>query len=97
MNDGVAQFQVAYSGPCGQVVKTLTAAELTVEEAIRRSGIMDQCPEIDLAVNKVGIFGKAATLDAKLYPGDRVEIYRPLIADPKEARKKRAVKDKEED
>jgi len=63
----------------------------TVGVAIERSGILDEFPEIDLAVNRVGIFGKVAKLDAPLAPGDRVEIYRALIADPKESRKRRAA------
>jgi putative ubiquitin-RnfH superfamily antitoxin RatB of RatAB toxin-antitoxin module len=61
-----------------------------LEEAIRRSGILARCPEIDLSKNRVGIFGKLAVLDQPLRAGDRIEIYRPLLADPKEVRKKRA-------
>jgi putative ubiquitin-RnfH superfamily antitoxin RatB of RatAB toxin-antitoxin module len=55
---------------------------------------LERCPEIDLQANKVGIFGKVARLDAGLHDGDRIEIYRPLIADPKQARKKRAAEGK---
>ena len=65
----------------------------TVEEVIRRSGILEQCPEIDLRRNKVGVWGKLGKLDQELQPRDRAEIYRPLIADPKEARRKRAAAD----
>ena len=54
----------------------------TVREAIERSGLLGQFPEIDLNQNKVGIFGKLTTLDAKLSDGNRVEIYRPITADP---------------
>ena len=54
----------------------------TVHEAIERSGLLGQFPEIDLNQNKVGIFGKLTTLDAKLSDGNRVEIYRPITADP---------------
>ncbi len=54
----------------------------TVQNAILRSGILDQFPEIDLARNEVGIFGKLAELEAPLADGNRVEIYRPIIADP---------------
>jgi len=54
----------------------------TVKEAIERSGILKQFPHIDLEAQKVGIFGKLAKLDAPLKPGDRVEIYRGIIADP---------------
>jgi len=64
--------------------------EATVDDAIRESKIMEKYPEIDLEVNKTGIFGKPAKRDAALHQGDRVEIYRPLIADPKEMRKQRA-------
>lgn len=62
----------------------------TVLQAIEASGLKQKYPEIDLAKNKVGIFGKLSKPDAKLRDRDRVEIYRPLIADPKEVRKKRA-------
>lgn len=62
----------------------------TVLQAIEASGLKQKYPEIDLAKSKVGIFGKLSKLDAKLRDRDRVEIYRPLIADPKEVRKKRA-------
>ena len=67
---------------------------LTAREAIERSGALLRFPEIDLAANKIGVFGKVAKLDRVLETGDRVEIYRPLIADPKEARKKRAAEGK---
>lgn len=83
--------EVIYALPKEQHVITLELPQQsTVEEAIRHSKILEKYPEIDLAVNKVGIFGKLAKLDAPLQPGDRVEIYRPLIADPKEIRKQRA-------
>ncbi len=64
--------------------------QATVDDAIRLSKITEKYPEIDLEVNKTGIFGKPAKGDTVLHPGDRVEIYRPLIADPKEMRKQRA-------
>jgi uncharacterized protein len=54
----------------------------TVRDAILRSGLLNQFPEIDLDRNQVGIFGKITRLDAKLADGNRVEIYRPIIADP---------------
>ncbi len=89
------QVEVAYALPEEQIVHVVEAESgITVEQAIRNSGILEEYPEIDLSKNKVGVFGKAAKLDAALYPGDRVEIYRPLIADPKEARKKRASQGK---
>ena len=64
---------------------------ITVQEAIEQSGIMDLYEDIDLSKNKVGIFGKLTQLKKVLRDKDRVEIYRPLIADPKEVRKKRAA------
>jgi len=89
------QVEVAYALPEEQIVHVLEGEPgITVEQAIRDSGILEEHPEIDLSKNKIGVFGKAAKLDAVLYPGDRVEIYRPLIADPKEARKKRASQGK---
>ena len=63
----------------------------TVGEAIRASGLLAQCPEIDMNRNRVGIFGRLAQLDTPLQDGDRVEIYRPLNTDPKEARRRRAA------
>lgn len=62
----------------------------TIEEAIRCSGILEAFPEIDLRRAKVGIFGRLAALDERMHGGDRVEIYRPLIADPKEVRRRKA-------
>jgi len=83
--------EVAYALPKRQVILALdVAADATIEAVIRRSGILEQFPDIDLASNKVGVFGKPAKLSDTLRPGDRVEIYRPLIADPKEVRKQRA-------
>jgi uncharacterized protein len=62
----------------------------TVEQAIERSGILSEFPEIALASGHVGVFGRRVRLDAVLRDGDRVEIYRPLIADPKEIRRRRS-------
>ncbi len=88
------EVEVAYATPEKQVILTVDAEPgVTIEEAIVASGILAQFPEIDLAKNKVGIFGKAGKLDQKMAAGDRVEIYRPLIADPKAARKKKAKKE----
>jgi putative ubiquitin-RnfH superfamily antitoxin RatB of RatAB toxin-antitoxin module len=67
---------------------------VTVAEAINASGILAKHPEIDLAKNKLGIFGKLTKTDAVLRDKDRVEIYRPLIADPKEVRRQRAEEGK---
>jgi putative ubiquitin-RnfH superfamily antitoxin RatB of RatAB toxin-antitoxin module len=90
-------IEVIFALPDEQLVILVELPEqATVDDAIRQSKIMEKYPEIDFEVNKTGIFGKPATRDAVLHPGDRVEIYRPLIADPKEMRKQRAkTKEKE--
>lgn len=88
-------IEVAYASPQDQLLLSLSAdAGTTIEQAIRVSGILGRFPEIDLKTAKVGVFGKLAKLDTALNDHDRVEIYRPLIADPKEARKKRAAEGK---
>jgi uncharacterized protein len=88
--------EVAYALPRRQLILDLrVAAGATAEQAIRASGILEQFPEIDLQHNKVGIFGKPCRLTDTLRDGDRVEIYRPLIADPREIRKQRAARGKE--
>lgn len=89
------RVEVAYARPERQLIVAVEAQPgITVEQAIRRSGILEEFPEIDLDRQKIGVFGKAAKPDAVLSDGDRVEIYRALIADPKEARRKRAAKGK---
>ena len=64
----------------------------TIGQAIEMSGILQDAPEIDLATMPVGIYGKKKTLDTVLRARDRIEIYRPLIVDPKNARRRRAKK-----
>ena len=89
------QVEVAYALPDQQVILTLNVpAGTNVEEIIKRSGILERFPEIDLTQNKIGVFSKLTKLDALLRNKDRVEIYRPLIADPKEVRRKRAEEGK---
>lgn len=84
--------EVAYALPQRQAIVELTVKRgTTLEEAIRLSGILEQFPGIDLASSKVGIFGRLASPADVLQNGDRVEIYRPLIADPREIRKQRAA------
>lgn len=87
------QVEIVYALPHIQILEKLdVSAGCTVEQAIKRSGILGQFPEIDLTKNKLGIFGKFANPETCLQPYDRVEIYRPLIIDPKEARRIRAKK-----
>ena len=83
--------EVAYATPKTQVVIEIHARPgTTIAQAIRQSGILERFPEISLMRNRVGIFGETMSLDSQVCAGDRVEIYRPLIADPKEARRLRA-------
>lgn len=89
------QVEVAYALPEQQVILPVKAATgITVEDAIKRSGILERYPEIQLAQAKVGVFSKLSKMDTVLRDKDRVEIYRPLIADPKEVRRKRAEEGK---
>ena len=93
--DKVIRVEVAYAKPDVQVIIPLDVAEgATLEEAVEQSGLLSQFPEIDMNQCKVGIFGKISKKDQVLREHDRVEIYRPLIADPKEVRKQRAKEGK---
>ncbi|MFZ5524498.1 MAG: RnfH family protein [Pseudomonadota bacterium] len=88
-------IEVVYALPGVQtLLKQPVAPGTTVAEAIQASSILQKYPEIDLTVNKLGIFGKLTKADAVLRDKDRIEIYRPLIADPKEVRRKRAEEGK---
>jgi putative ubiquitin-RnfH superfamily antitoxin RatB of RatAB toxin-antitoxin module len=85
-------IEVIYALPAKQQLVTLKLpAGSTVRQAIDASGLLQKHPEIDLAKNKIGVFAKLSKPDALLRDHDRVEIYRPLIADPKEVRKQRAA------
>jgi putative ubiquitin-RnfH superfamily antitoxin RatB of RatAB toxin-antitoxin module len=64
----------------------------TIGEAIEMSGVLAAYPEINLSTQPVGIYAKKKTLDTVLRERDRIEIYRPLVADPKDSRRKRAAK-----
>ncbi len=87
--------EVAYARPEVQVLLTVEAEEgMTIREVIERSGLLAQFPEIELEAAKVGIFSKLSKLDTTVRAKDRIEIYRPLIADPKAVRKQRAAEGK---
>ena len=77
-----------------EVVRVRLPAGANVTQALEASGLLGKYPEIDLKKNKFGIWNKLAKVDAALRDMDRVEIYRPLIADPKEVRKQRAAEGK---
>ena len=85
-------IEVAYAASTRKqvVVSFDIPAGSTVEHAIRVSGIPDRFSHIDLSADAVGIFGQRASLKDTVSNGDRVEIYRPLVVDPKQARRRRA-------
>lgn len=91
--NNMLQVEVVYALPdVQQVFKLMVTKASTVEDIIRSSGVLEAYPAIDLAQNKVGIFSRLVSLNDKVQDGDRIEIYRPLIADPKEIRRRRAAK-----
>jgi putative ubiquitin-RnfH superfamily antitoxin RatB of RatAB toxin-antitoxin module len=88
-------IEVAYATPDKQVLLGLSVpAGTTVAEGIEQSAIRNEFPELKTAIKAVGIFSRKVPLDHVLREGERVEIYRPLIADPKEMRRQRALKNK---
>jgi uncharacterized protein len=85
--------EVVYALPaCEEVVTVKLPAGATALDAVRASRILERHPEIDLGRQKLGIYGKVIAAGAALADGDRVEIYRPLALDPKEARRRRALR-----
>ena len=86
------RVEIVYALPEKQeIVRVDLSSGATVRDAIEASGVLQKHPEIDVAKNRFGIFAKLAKLEAVLRDRDRVEVYRPLIADPKEVRKQRAA------
>jgi putative ubiquitin-RnfH superfamily antitoxin RatB of RatAB toxin-antitoxin module len=84
-------IQICYARPDRQfLLDQIVPPDTTILQAITNSGIVQQAPEIDVSVMRVGIYGKLKTLDTVLREHDRIEIYRPLIADPKDSRRRRA-------
>lgn len=86
--------EVAYARPDSQAILAVDLpAGSSLRDAVALSGILERYPEIDLSPggNDLGVFGKLAKADTPVRAGDRVEIYRPLIADPKEVRRQRAA------
>lgn len=95
MSDEKIKIEVVYALPDMQLLlKSEVPQGTTLAEAIKLSGMLDKHPEIDLEKGKFGIFGKLSKTDTVLREKDRIEIYRPLIADPKEVRRKRAEEGK---
>jgi putative ubiquitin-RnfH superfamily antitoxin RatB of RatAB toxin-antitoxin module len=89
MADRIA-ISVCYANGPQPLLRTLEVAQgTTIGQAIAQSGLLAEAPEIDLTTMPVGVFGKKRPLETVLHASDRVEIYRPLIADPKNARRRR--------
>ena len=91
MNDAPLRIEIVYAGPQRAIVKTLRVpAGASVADALQLAALDPDFAGVDLANSAFGIFGKPARGDQLLRQGDRIEIYRPLAADPKEARRARA-------
>jgi putative ubiquitin-RnfH superfamily antitoxin RatB of RatAB toxin-antitoxin module len=87
------QVYVVYATPAAEFIHPMRVAPgATVGEAIEGSGVLARFPDINLVTQPVGIYGKKKTLDTVLRERDRIEIYRPLVADPKDSRRRRAAK-----
>lgn len=90
---GDLSVQVCAASPDRQIIIPLRVGKgATIESAVRASGILTQLPEFDWGNSKLGVFGKLKAADTVLHDGDRVELYRPLLADPKDSRRQRAAK-----
>ena len=93
MVESVIHVEVAFANPDKQLIIPVELAEgASVEQAVNESGVLEQSSEIDLTTMCVGVFGKTCGLDKLVEQGDRIEIYRPLIQNPMDARRNRAVK-----
>jgi uncharacterized protein len=90
---GSLSVEVVYALPWGEEAVSLKVpAGATALDALRASGLLERHPEIDLARQKLGIYGKVVSAQSPLRDGDRVELYRPLLVDAKEARRRRALR-----
>lgn len=95
MSDNKIKIELVYALPHEQTLLKLDVPPAsTITDAVKLSGLLEKYPEIDLAKSKFGLFGKLSKADTVLREKDRIEIYRPLIADPKEVRRKRAEEGK---
>ena len=91
---GQIPVQVCYAASPESIhlISLVLPTPATVQDAIEQSGLMSICPELQISTVKTGVFGKLKELSWELHAGDRVEIYRKLLADPMEARRRRARK-----
>lgn len=95
VGSNMIKIEVAYALPHQQQIIALEVAPgTTILEAIQQSGVLMQFPDIDLAKQKVGVFSKARALSDTVEQGDRIEFYRPLTIDPKDARRAKAKQKK---
>jgi putative ubiquitin-RnfH superfamily antitoxin RatB of RatAB toxin-antitoxin module len=95
MSDNKIKIELVYALPHEQTLLKLDVPQSsTIADAIKLSGLLEKHPEIDLEKGKFGLFGKLSKTDTVLREKDRIEIYRPLLADPKEVRRKRAEEGK---
>jgi len=95
MSDNKISIELAYALPHEQTLLKLDVpASTTIADAVKLSGLIEKYPDIDLLKGKFGLYGKLSKPDTVLREKDRIEIYRPLIADPKEVRRKRAEEGK---
>jgi putative ubiquitin-RnfH superfamily antitoxin RatB of RatAB toxin-antitoxin module len=93
MAEAMITIEVVYAGVDRQLLRAVEVpADSTVQQALLISGFGKEFPELDLTLCPVGVFGKAVSLERTVEQGDRIEIYRPLLADPKEIRRLRAAK-----
>ncbi len=93
MAETLLDIQVAYAMPGRDYLQPLQVVPgTTIGQAIERSGVLQAFPEINLVTQAVGVYAKKKTLDTVLRDRDRIEIYRPLVADPKDSRRRRAAK-----
>jgi len=91
--EGLIEVEVAYAKPEEQVIVTVKVPQgTTIEQAVELSGLLARFPEISCSESKAGVFGMVCKPGQAVKQGDRVEVYRPLIHDPKEARRQRALK-----
>ena len=87
----LVQVEVCWASPERQVLKSLTVPpSSTIRDVLQVSGLLEEVPQIDLAKLDVGVFSERRNLTDRVRDGDRIEVYRPLIADPKEVRRRRA-------
>jgi len=95
MSDSDISIEVAYATPEKQLIQViLVSPNIKPRDAIKQSNLKNEFPEIDYATVKIGVFGQLIAEDYQLKAGDRIELYRPLLADPKEVRRRLAAEGK---